>query len=161
MSEHAPLAENDAAGTGGRSARAAEVIGVVGAGTMGAGIAHLACRSGAQALLYDPVAEALQKGIERAQEGLQKEAARGRLGAVEAQAAGERLRAVEDLDGFAPCDLVIEAAPERLELKHELYRRLSGVVREGCVLATNTSSLAVTAIAASADHPERVVGMHF
>jgi 3-hydroxybutyryl-CoA dehydrogenase len=141
---------------------AARVIGVIGAGTMGSGIAQLACRSGARTLLYDPIPQALERGLERARDGLQKEAAKGRLTQEEAQAAGERLQGVDDLAAFAPCDLVIEAAPERIELKHELYARLSGeIVDEKCVLATNTSSLLVTAIAASTTHPERVVGMHF
>jgi 3-hydroxybutyryl-CoA dehydrogenase len=141
---------------------AARVIGVIGAGTMGSGIAQLACRSGARTLLHDPIPQALERGLERARDGLQKEAAKGRLTQEEAQAAGERLQGVDDLAAFAPCDLVIEAAPERIELKHELYARLSGeIVDEKCVLATNTSSLLVTAIAASTTHPERVVGMHF
>jgi 3-hydroxybutyryl-CoA dehydrogenase len=141
---------------------AARVIGVLGAGTMGSGIAQLAARSGAQTLLHDPIPEALERGLQRAKDGLQKEAARGRLTEAEAQAAAERLQAVDDLSAFAPCELVIEAAPERIELKHEIYARLSKeIVDERCVLATNTSSLLVTAIAAGASHPERVVGMHF
>jgi 3-hydroxybutyryl-CoA dehydrogenase len=137
------------------------VIGVVGAGTMGAGIAQLAARSGAQTLMYDPIEEALEKGLARAHEGLQREAAKGRLSADEARAAGERLSTVGALEALAPCELVIEAVPERLELKHELYGQLSEIVSADCVLATNTSSLAVTAIAAGASNPGRVVGMHF
>jgi 3-hydroxybutyryl-CoA dehydrogenase len=140
---------------------AARVIGVLGAGTMGSGIAQLACRSGARTLLHDPIPEALQRGLERARDGLQKEAAKGRLTQEEAQAGIERLEAVDDLAVFAPCELVIEAVPERLDLKHDLYRQLSEIVSEECVLATNTSSLLVTAIAAGARSPERVVGMHF
>ncbi len=140
---------------------AAGVIGVLGAGTMGSGIAQLAARSGARTLLHDPVAEALQRGLERARDGLRKEAAKGRLSAEQADAACERLEAVAEIGALAPCELVIEAAPERLELKHELYRRLSEIVDERCVLATNTSSLLVTAIAPAASSPERVVGMHF
>ncbi|MGP8242174.1 MAG: 3-hydroxyacyl-CoA dehydrogenase NAD-binding domain-containing protein [Solirubrobacteraceae bacterium] len=140
---------------------AARVIGVLGAGTMGSGIAQLACRSGARTLLHDPIPDALQRGLERARDGLQKEAAKGRLTQEEAQAGIERLEAVDDLAAFAPCELVIEAVPERLDLKHDLYRQLSEIVSEECVLATNTSSLLVTAIAAGATHPERVVGMHF
>jgi 3-hydroxybutyryl-CoA dehydrogenase len=143
------------------STQAARTIGVLGAGTMGSGIAQLAARAGAQTLLHDPIAEALERGAKRAIEGLQKEAAKGRLSDADAKAAAERLRAVESIEAFAPCDLVIEAAPERLELKNELYGRLSEVVGEECVLATNTSSLPVTAIAAAATRPERVVGMHF
>jgi 3-hydroxybutyryl-CoA dehydrogenase len=161
MSEQPRLEEDDRAGAGGPKATAAGVIGVLGAGTMGAGIAQLACRAGADTLLFDPIPEALERGLERARQGLKKEAERGRLSAEQAEAASERLRAVENLDGLAPCELVIEAVPERLDLKHELYRRLSEIVEERCVLATNTSSLLVTAIAAAASNPERVVGMHF
>jgi 3-hydroxybutyryl-CoA dehydrogenase len=161
MSEQAHLQEGDQAPLGGPPARAAATIGVLGAGTMGAGIAQLACRAGAETLLHDPIPEALERGLERARRGLEREAERGRLTTEQASAAAERLRAVEDLDAFAPCELVIEAVPERLDLKHDLYRRLSEIVGEGCVLATNTSSLLVTAVAAAARHPERVVGMHF
>jgi 3-hydroxybutyryl-CoA dehydrogenase len=129
---------------------------------MGAGIAQLAARSGARTLLHDPFPEALQRGAARAREGIAKEATKGRLRTEEADAAAARLQSADDLAAFAPCELVIEAVPERLELKHELYRRLSEeIVGEQCVLATNTSSLLVTAIAAGATHPQRVVGMHF
>jgi 3-hydroxybutyryl-CoA dehydrogenase len=161
MSAEERLKEDHRAGTAGHVTNAPAVIGVVGAGTMGAGIAQLGCRAGAQTLLHDPVAEALKSGVRRVHDGLAKEAARGRLSSQEAQAAGERLRAVDDLSAFASCELVIEAAPERLDLKHELYQRLSEIVGEQCVLATNTSSLAVTAIASAASNPARVVGMHF
>jgi 3-hydroxybutyryl-CoA dehydrogenase len=149
------------AGTAGSSGRAAAVIGVLGAGTMGSGIAQLAARSGATTLLHDPIPEALQRGLARARDGLEKEAARGKLSAEDATASAERLQTVDSLDAFAPCELVIEAVPERIELKHEIYARLSEIVSEECVLASNTSSLLVTAIAAAASHPERVVGMHF
>jgi 3-hydroxybutyryl-CoA dehydrogenase len=140
---------------------AARVIGVIGAGTMGAGIAQLAARSGARTLLHDPVPQALERGTGRARDGLAKEATKGRLSAEQADAAAKRLQPVDDLAAFAPCELIIEAAPERLELKHELYAQLSEIVSERCGLATNTSSLLVTAIAAGASNPERVVGMHF
>jgi 3-hydroxybutyryl-CoA dehydrogenase len=142
-------------------AQPAQVIGVLGAGTMGAGIAQLACRAGARTLLHDPIPEALQRGAERVRGGLEKEAAKGRISAEEARAAAARLEAVADMEAFAPCDLVIEAAPELVELKREVYGRLSGIVSGECVLATNTSSLPVTGIAAGASNPERVVGMHF
>ena len=138
-----------------------QVIGVLGAGTMGAGIAQLACRAGARTLLHDPIPEALERGAEKARGGLEKEAAKGRITAEEAQAAAARLEVVADIEAFAPCELVIEAAPELPELKRELYGRLSEIVSGECVLATNTSSLPVTGIAAGATHPERVVGMHF
>jgi 3-hydroxybutyryl-CoA dehydrogenase len=140
---------------------AARVIGVLGAGTMGAGIAQLAARSGARTILHDPIPEALARGVEKLKDGFHKDAARERLSAEEAQAGIERLEPVGELAAFAPCELVIEAVPERIDLKHDLYRRLSEIVSEECVLASNTSSLLVTAIAAAASKPERVVGMHF
>jgi 3-hydroxybutyryl-CoA dehydrogenase len=139
----------------------AKVIGVIGAGTMGAGIAQLACRAGARTLLHDPIPQALANGTEKVRAGLSKEAEKGRLSTDDATAAAGRLEAVDSLEALAPCELVIEAAPERPELKRELYERLSEIVSAECVLATNTSSLPVTGIAAAATHPERVVGMHF
>jgi 3-hydroxybutyryl-CoA dehydrogenase len=141
--------------------RVPAVIGVLGAGTMGAGIAQLATRAGARTLLHDPVADALAGGVRKIEDGLAKEAAKGRLSEDEAAAAVARVEPAAELAQLAGCELVIEAAPERLELKHELYRRLSEIVDEQCVLASNTSSLLVTAIAPAASHPERVVGMHF
>lgn len=143
------------------SGPAAQTIGVVGAGTMGAGIAQLACKSGARTLLHDPFPEALARGAQSVRAGIDKEAAKGKLSESQANAAADRLETVESLDVFAACDLVIEAAPERLDIKHDLYASLSRIVREDCVLASNTSSLPITAIAAGAAHPERVVGMHF
>jgi 3-hydroxybutyryl-CoA dehydrogenase len=140
---------------------AAGTIGVVGAGTMGSGIAQLACLAGARTLLHDPVADALQHGADAVLANLQRGAQRGRYEPEQARAAGARLQAAARLEELAPCELVIEAAPESLQIKHELFAALSEIVSPDCVLATNTSSLQVTAIAAAATAPERVVGMHF
>src|SRR5882672_3287734 len=159
MSDQRGADKDEKAGVAGEVGNAASVIGVLGAGTMGAGIAQLAARSGARTLLHDPIADALARGVERVEDGLGKEAAKGRLSDEQAREASERFQAVDDLAQLAPCESVIEAAPERLELKHELYRQLSEIVDERCVLATNTSSLLVTAIAPAASNPERVVGM--
>jgi 3-hydroxybutyryl-CoA dehydrogenase len=140
----------------------ARTIGVIGAGTMGAGIAQLACQAAsARTLLHDPVADALGRGVETIQGHLARGVERGRLSQDDARAARERLEPVDALEGLAPCDLVIEAAPESLELKRELFQALCEIVPADCVLATNTSSLSVTAVASAASHPERVVGMHF
>jgi 3-hydroxybutyryl-CoA dehydrogenase len=128
---------------------------------MGSGIAQLACKSGARTLLYDPIPEALARGAQGVRAGIAKEADKGKLSVEQARHAAELLSMVEGLEGLAECDLVIEAAPERLEVKHELYAKLSGIVSDECVLASNTSSLPITAIAAGATNPERVVGMHF
>src|SRR5690242_11766360 len=136
-------------------------LGVVGAGTMGAGIAQLGCLAGIETLLHDPVPEALEKGAIRIREGLQKGAARGRWSSEEAVAAAERLHTAGSLDGLADAELVIEAAPERLELKRELFERLSEICSDDTVLASNTSSILVSSLASAAKRPENVVGMHF
>ncbi|HWD84457.1 MAG TPA: 3-hydroxyacyl-CoA dehydrogenase NAD-binding domain-containing protein [Solirubrobacteraceae bacterium] len=143
------------------SGQVPEVIGVVGAGTMGAGIAQLAAQAGARTLLYDAVPEALNAGIEKLDGGLEHLVQRGRLTPDEAKDIRTRVEAVSELGKLAPCGIVIEAAPERIELKRELFRQLADVVGPGCVLATNTSSLAVTEIAAGTQEPGRVVGLHF
>jgi 3-hydroxybutyryl-CoA dehydrogenase len=161
MSEQTREQQDEKAGSAGSLGRPASVIGVLGAGTMGAGIAQLAARSGARTLLFDPFPEALARGIASAEDGLRKEMVKGRLSEEDAAAASERLQPAEEMAALADCELVIEAAPERLELKHELYAQLSEIVSVECVLATNTSSLLVTAIATGASRPERVVGMHF
>jgi 3-hydroxybutyryl-CoA dehydrogenase len=129
---------------------------------MGAGIAQLACQAGARTLLHDPVPEALRRGIDGIAAQLSRAVERGRITAAQAGAAREQLIAVSGLEELAPCELVIEAAPESLQVKRELFGRLAGgIVGPECVLATNTSSLLVTSVAAGLSHPERVVGMHF
>ncbi len=139
------------------------VIGVCGAGTMGAGIAQLACQSGARTLLHDPIPDALERGLHRIRAQLERGAERGRWTDADARAASARLEGAPEPTDLAPCELVIEAAPERLELKRELFSKLSeSVVGENCVLATNTSSLLVTAVATGVTvRRDRVVGMHF
>lgn len=136
-------------------------LGVAGAGVMGAGIAQLACLTGLQTYLHDPSEAALERGAQTVRSGLARGAQRGRWSEEEAGAAAERLQLAPSLERLAPCELVVEAAPERLELKHELFRRLSEICADETVLATNTSSILVSAIAREAAHPENVVGMHF
>jgi 3-hydroxybutyryl-CoA dehydrogenase len=137
------------------------VIGVAGAGTMGAGIAQLACQAGARTLLHDPDRSALEQGLKRISEHLERGATRGRWTVDDAARAVQLLAPARELEDLSPCELVIEAAPERLELKRELFARLGAIVADTCVLATNTSSLLVTALAGAARNPARVVGMHF
>jgi 3-hydroxybutyryl-CoA dehydrogenase len=139
-----------------------KTIGVLGAGTMGSGIAQLACLSGAKTLLHDPVPAALDRGIETIRKHIERGVERGRIDDLDGAAAIERLHAVDTLAGLSGAELVIEAAPENLELKRKLFADLEAeVVGTDCVLATNTSSLLVTAVASGLEHPERVVGMHF
>jgi 3-hydroxybutyryl-CoA dehydrogenase len=132
-------------------------LGVVGAGTMGAGICQLGCASGMTVVLHDPVEDALRRGVERVEAGLRKWIDRGRAG----DESLERLRPAASLDALAGCELVIEAAPERADLKRELFASLSRVCGPEAVLATNTSSIPVTSLAGAAERPENVVGMHF
>jgi 3-hydroxybutyryl-CoA dehydrogenase len=138
-----------------------EPIGVAGAGTMGAGIAQLACLGGFKTLLHDPDSGALGDGERRARAALLEGADRGRWSRPEAEAASARLVAAVAFEDLAGCGLVIEAAPERLELKRQLFGRLAEACGDDAILATNTSSLSVTAIAAAAPRPERACGMHF
>jgi len=124
---------------------------------MGAGIAQLGAAAGMRTLLHDPVPQALERGAEAARRGLAKWAEKGRIG----EDATAFLEPVLSLDELAPCELVIEAAPERPELKRDLFGALSHVCGDGVVLATNTSSIPVTSLASAAARPENVVGMHF
>jgi 3-hydroxybutyryl-CoA dehydrogenase len=136
-------------------------LGVVGAGTMGAGIAQLGALASIDTVLYDAFPEALERGRAKVEESLRKGAERGRWSAEEAEAALGRLRTTGSLDDLADRELVIEAAPERPDLKRELFQQLSEVCGDDAVLATNTSSILVTSLASAAAHPENVVGMHF
>ena len=142
-------------------AEAPRVLGVVGAGTMGSGIAQLGAVAGLTTRLHDPDPEALQRGIGRITRQLDREVSRGRMELAAADRARASLYPAASLTELADCDLVIEAAPESLQLKRALFEALSEVVSPECVLATNTSSLLVTALATTASHPQRVVGMHF
>jgi 3-hydroxybutyryl-CoA dehydrogenase len=138
-----------------------ERIGVVGAGTMGAGIAQVAALGGYETRLHDPVSAALETGIERLHRALAKGGAKGLWSEEDADVASGRVGAAPHLADFDECDLVIEAAPENLELKRKLFATLAEACGPTTILASNTSSLPVTAIAAKTPHRERVVGMHF
>jgi 3-hydroxybutyryl-CoA dehydrogenase len=137
------------------------VLGVLGAGTMGAGIAELGCVAGFTTHLYDPFPEELERAGERIRRRLARAAERGRIDAGEAAAAGDRLVLSESVDDLHRCELTIEAAPERLELKRDLLRHVSEVAPQAAIHATNTSSILVTSLASAALLPEHVVGMHF
>ncbi|MGH2923981.1 MAG: 3-hydroxyacyl-CoA dehydrogenase NAD-binding domain-containing protein [Solirubrobacterales bacterium] len=136
-------------------------VGVVGAGTMGSGIAQIAILGGFETTLYELDSKQLARGVERLRTGLRRGAERGDWSEEAAKDALARLRTETLIDPLAGCELVIEAVPEELELKRELFGRLAAVCGQEPVLATNTSSLSVTAIAARVPEPQRVVGMHF
>ena len=151
----------------GRRAAAAEAgrvtgaVGVAGAGTMGAGIAQLAALGGYETLLHDPHPEALERGLTRLRADLERGAVRDRWSAADAEAAAARVRSAPELGDLGAARFVVEAAPEDLGLKRELFGRLEEACADDAVLATNTSSLSVSAIAAEAGRPERICGMHF
>jgi 3-hydroxybutyryl-CoA dehydrogenase len=136
-------------------------VGVVGAGTMGAGIAQVAALGGYETFLYEIDQKQLDRGLEMIRNGMRRGSERGRWSETDAAAALERLRTDTLIELLRGCDVVIEAAPEDLDLKRNLFDRLASVCGPDAVLATNTSSLSVTAIAAQVDRPERIVGMHF
>jgi 3-hydroxybutyryl-CoA dehydrogenase len=136
-------------------------LGVVGAGTMGAGIAQLGCLAGMETALHDPFEDALDRGAAAIAANLDKGAERGRWSADDAAAARARLTTAASIDDLAGCEVVIEAAPEKLELKRELFQKLGDVCGPDAVLATNTSSIPVTQIAGVARNPENVIGLHF
>src|SRR3954462_4713661 len=139
---------------------APQVIGVVGAGTMGSGIAQLGALSGARTLLFDADGAAVERALERIPAQLERGAEKGRWSAQDAGGARDRLEAAGPIEDLAACELIVEAAPESLDIKRELFGELSRIAPEA-VLASNTSSIPITSIAPAAADPTRVVGMHF
>jgi len=138
-----------------------EKLGVIGAGTMGAGIAQVAAQAGFETLLYDIKQEFIDTGLGRIGSFLKGSRERGKISAEEEKQILDRLPSTTRLEDFAGTALVIEAAPERLDLKRDIFKQLDAICGPETLLATNTSSFSVTAIAASAQRPERVLGLHF
>jgi 3-hydroxybutyryl-CoA dehydrogenase len=138
-----------------------EKIGVLGAGTMGAGIAQVAAQAGFDTLLYDIKQEFVDTGLGRIKSFLQGSRERGKISAAQEKAVLDRLHGTTKLEDCKGYDLIIEAAPEKLELKRDIFKQLDAICGPETLLATNTSSFSVTAIAASTAHPERVLGLHY
>jgi 3-hydroxybutyryl-CoA dehydrogenase len=136
-------------------------VGVVGAGAMGAGIAQVAAQAGLNVRLYDIGPGALEAGLNRVRSGLDRLVQRGKLAQADRAAIVARISTTSALADFADVDFAVEAAPEVVELKRQIFMELDRVCRPDVVLATNTSSLSVTEIAAATGRPARVAGMHF
>jgi 3-hydroxybutyryl-CoA dehydrogenase len=136
-------------------------VGVVGLGAMGAGIAQLCVEASVETVGREVTDELGERARDRIAHFLTRKVEKGQLPEGERDAAVARLSLTTELDALADCDLVVEAIVEELEPKRELFAALDGICRPDAVLATNTSALSVTEIAAAATRPERVVGMHF
>lgn len=137
------------------------VIAVIGAGTMGAGVAQVAAAAGHPVLLFDVAAGVAQKGIDNTAKGLQKLVQRGRMSEQQRDALIANITAVDAIEKLAPATLFIEAIVERLDIKQQLFQQLEDLADERAILATNTSSISVTAIGSALKRPERLLGMHF
>jgi 3-hydroxybutyryl-CoA dehydrogenase len=136
-------------------------IGVIGAGQMGAGIAHVCALAGFDIALTDVGDAALQRGRETIDRNLARQVARGKITEEDKAAALGRIRTGLDYALFADCDVVIEAASEREEIKREIFKKLTPALRADALIATNTSSISITRLAASTDRPGKFIGMHF
>jgi 3-hydroxybutyryl-CoA dehydrogenase len=138
-----------------------QTLGVVGAGQMGNGIAHVAALAGLDVLLLDAKPEAVGKAIATIGKNMDRQVAKGGITAEAREAALARIVPVADYAGMGQCDMVIEAATEKEDVKKAIFRSLIAHVSPACILATNTSSISVTRLGAATDRPGKFIGMHF
>ena len=136
-------------------------VGVVGAGTMGNGIAHVFARGGYAVVLCDVEQRFLDRGLETIGKNLDREVAKNKITVADKAAALQRIEPVVDRAKLAGCDLVVEAATEKFEIKAEIFRDLDRLCRPDIILASNTSSISITKLAALTKRPDKVIGMHF
>jgi len=136
-------------------------IGVIGAGTMGNGIAHVFARSGFEVVLCEVAQQYLDRGMATVRQNLEREVARNKITAGESAQAIARIRGSLERQALAECDFVIEAATEKFEIKAEIFRDIDRICRPGVILSSNTSSISITKIAALTKRPDKVIGMHF
>lgn len=136
-------------------------VGVVGSGQMGGGIAQVAATSGLETVVMDASAEAIAKCQKTHDSLLARAVEKGKLSEADAKAAKARLTYVTDMKSLAESDIVIEAVVENAEVKRKIFAQLAGLLKRDQILASNTSSISITEIAAATDCPERVIGMHF
>jgi len=136
-------------------------IGVVGAGQMGAGIAHVAALAGKRVVLVDVTPDLAGKGLRGIEKNLSRQVEKGKVSALDRDAALARIAATADLSRLAEADLVVEAIVENEAVKRDLFARLDALVPPLTILATNTSSISITRLAAGTKRPERFIGMHF
>jgi len=140
---------------------AIERVGVIGAGTMGNGIAHVFARSGFEVVLCDVEQKFLDRALATIGKNLDREAAKGKVSEAEKSQVLARISPVTDRSRLSACDFIVEAASEKLEIKAELFRNLNRICRQDVVLSSNTSSISITRLAATTARPDKVIGMHF
>jgi 3-hydroxybutyryl-CoA dehydrogenase len=138
-----------------------KIVGVVGAGQMGAGIAHVCAVTGYTVLLNDVGLDRINKGLETVRGSLARQVAKGYIEQSAMDQALARVTAAEDLADLAPCDIVIEAATENEEVKKEIFRAVCQHLKPTALLASNTSSISITRLASVTDRPDRFIGLHF
>lgn len=138
-----------------------ETIGIVGAGQMGTGIAQVCAAAGLDVVLNDVDANALQRGMERLEAGYERLISKGKLTAADADQAMGRVKTAPELSALGDCDVVIEAATENAGVKQQIVRALDAIAKPDAIVATNTSSVSITQLAATLADPSRFVGMHF
>lgn len=138
-----------------------KTIAVLGAGTMGNGIAHVFARAGHTVFLADISQAALDKGFDTIRKNLAREVSKAKLSAEDASAAESRISLTSNLESLSGCDLAVEAATERFEIKSELFRQLDAILPPQAILTSNTSSISITKLAALTMRPGQVIGMHF
>ncbi|MFD0271390.1 3-hydroxyacyl-CoA dehydrogenase family protein [Streptomyces sp. NPDC127106] len=136
-------------------------LAVIGAGLMGSGIAQVSAQAGWDVVLRDVTDAALTRGTDGIKASYDKFVSKGKMTAEDAEAALARITTTTDLDAVADVDIVVEAVFEKLDVKHDIFRALDKLVREDAILASNTSAIPITKIAAVTERPERVVGAHF
>ena len=138
-----------------------QLIGIVGAGQMGRGIAQVAAQTGYEVIIFDAFKNSLDFGHAFIKTQLDKGTEKGKWSADEAAQAFSRVKTTSEMSDLKNCDLVIEAATEKKELKFDIFKKLDEIVKSGAILATNTSSISITEIAATTKRPDKVAGMHF
>jgi 3-hydroxybutyryl-CoA dehydrogenase len=136
-------------------------VGIIGAGQMGSGIAHVTAQAGLSVLMYDLSADQLSAGVAAVDKNLGRQLTSGKITADEKQVALDLITTTETLQGLADCDLVIEAATENEAIKSEIFKALCVELKPSALIATNTSSISVTRLAAVTDRPEKFIGIHF
>jgi 3-hydroxybutyryl-CoA dehydrogenase len=153
-----PKARSEPAGTMAFSIRK---VGVIGAGQMGNGIAHVCSLAGFNVLLNDVAPDRIKAGIATINGNMARQVSRKRITEEERQAALKRITPAETIDAFSDCDLVIEAATEKEDLKRSIFANVCPVLKPDAILGTNTSSISITRLASSTDRPEKFIGIHF